>query len=296
MDLCFSLVGPGKVGTSLARWLVARGGRLESVAARRPDAASVLADELEGEAIALDVLDSSAQDLLLVAVSDSALAEVTQVLSGRGQATVALHPSGSLGSEILAPLRRSGTHVGGLHPLRAFPTASGSVEDAAGIVFAVGGDPSACALAIKLIKSWEGIAVTVPDDARILYHLAASLAAGGVVSLLAAAKELATIAGLSRQVVHGYLQLAHQALDQAEEDLNPAAVITGPIARGDTESVERQIQALEARAPETLELLVALSRATLRQRDRIGRPPENLDEIRSILCKVMERKSFLDRK
>jgi predicted short-subunit dehydrogenase-like oxidoreductase (DUF2520 family) len=297
LKLRFSLAGPGKVGLSLAHWLLSCGGELVGVAARHSGKAEEAATTLgAGRPMRLADLGTSGQDLLVVAVSDAALTEVAQMLGERSQATVVLHPSGVLGVEALDPLRKGGSAIGGLHPLRAFPEASRQVDEAGEVVFGVGGDPAAVSLAQRLAGAWGAQTVELTDDSRAIYHLAASLAAGGVMTLLATADQLATSAGLSRSVVRGYLQLAHQALDQAERDLDPAAVITGPVARGDTSTLALHLAALAAESPQTTELLVALSRATLEQRERVGMAPKEAREIRSILANSMERKSFLDRK
>ncbi len=296
LELRFSLVGPGKVGISLARWLLACGAEVVSVAARRIQAATEAVEALGGQPTTLEALDSSGQDLLLLAVSDSALEGVATVLSEREQARIVLHSSGIQPVETLAPLRSGGSSVGGLHPLRAFPQASSQLEEAANIIFGIGGDPEALTLAQRLTDSWRAESVVIPDESRTLYHLAASLAAGGVVTLLATAEELATSAKLSRTVFRAYLQLAHQALTEAEAELDPAAAITGPVARGDVETLGRHLRAVASESPATLEMLVAVSRATLRQRERVGRSFENDRQIRSILANSMERKSFLDRK
>ncbi|HEV7514783.1 MAG TPA: hypothetical protein VGR07_00645, partial [Thermoanaerobaculia bacterium] len=111
--LTFSLVGPGRVGSSLAGWAVALGARLESVVGRSAGTAGLAG------------LATGGQDLLLLAVPDGALAQVAAELARRPQARVVLHTSGSLPAAVLAPLRDpagrlsqegGGSAVGSLHP------------------------------------------------------------------------------------------------------------------------------------------------------------------------------------
>ena len=127
-EIRFSIVGPGRVGSSLGNWLTERGARLEIVAGRHGDRVAALGDRLGARASTVEQLETDDQDLLLVAVSDDAISEVARQLAGRPQATVALHVSGTLGAEPLAPLRDRGSSIGTLHPLRAFPQPSSSVE------------------------------------------------------------------------------------------------------------------------------------------------------------------------
>ncbi|HEX2642280.1 MAG TPA: Rossmann-like and DUF2520 domain-containing protein [Thermoanaerobaculia bacterium] len=258
--LRFSLVGPGRVGASLAAWAEAAGARLVSTARR-------------GEAAALA---TAGQDLLLVAVPDPALAAVAPELAGHPLGAVVLHTSGSLGAEALAALRAGGSAVGTLHPLKAFPHPLPAPEQARGVFFALDGDPAAVELAGRLAAAWGGRSALVPPAARPLYHLAATLAAGGVVTLLAVAEELAGRLGLGSAeagaVVAGYLELARGALAAAREaqeaGLPLGAALTGPAARGDRATVARQLEALLSIDPDQARLVARLARETLDQKVR----------------------------
>lgn len=250
--LAFSLVGPGKVGSSLAVWAQAAGARLVATAGR---------GEVGG-------LRTEGQDLLLVAVPDGALVEVAAALAGQPQAAVALHTAGSLDASVLAPLRAGGSAVGSLHPLKAFPHPLPDFAEARGVCFAIDGDLAAQALALRLAAAWEAVVAEVPAAARPLYHFAATLAAGGVLTLLATAAEIAARLELPPAVEHGYLELARGALATATPT-GAAAALTGPVARGDTPTVLRHLAALRNLAPEKLPLAIELARETLRHLDRL---------------------------
>lgn len=259
--LTFALAGAGRVGSSLARWAAAAGARAVAVAVHRADPG--LAHELGAEAVPFERFTSDGCDLLLVAVADPALDAVAAALDRRTQAAVALHTAGSRGAGALAPLRAAGSAVGTLHPLLAFP---GPLPPAAarGAVIGIGGDPPAERLATRLAEAWGAVPVTVPEDRRLLYHLAASLAAGGAVTLVATAAALAARLGLPPAVAAGYLQLARGAL-AAVDPLSPGAAITGPAARGDTATVERQLAALTEADPDLVPLVRALTAETRRR-------------------------------
>jgi predicted short-subunit dehydrogenase-like oxidoreductase (DUF2520 family) len=261
-----ALAGPGKVGASLAPWAVAAGAELCAVAGRRAGE-----EAWPGGPITVDLRDlaTAGQDLLLIAVSDRALPEVASTLARRPQAKVALHTSGSLDASVLGDLQAAGSAVGSLHPLKAFPRPLPDPVEARGAFFAVDGDPAARELAFRLAAAWGGVAAEVPAAARPLYHFAATLAAGGVVTLLAAAAEIAGRLGLPEAVARGYLELARGALTVARETVDAghplASAITGPAARGDLATLARHLEALAAFAPEKLELATRLAQETRRQ-------------------------------
>ena len=254
--LTFSVAGPGRVGASLAAWLEARGARRIASSGRA----------------GLPELASAGQDLLLVAVPDPVLPAVAAELARRPQAAVVLHTSGSLDAGALAPLKAGGSAAGTLHPLKAFPHILPDPEEARGVFFAVEGDPAARELAFRLAAAWGAEAAEVPAAARTLYHFAATLAAGGVVTLLAAAEEIAGRLGLPSAVTRGYLELCKGAVAGAAEahaEGRPlGAALTGPVARGDRDTVARHLEALRELAPEKLPLNLALARETIRQRER----------------------------
>jgi predicted short-subunit dehydrogenase-like oxidoreductase (DUF2520 family) len=217
---------------------------------------------------ALPELETAGQDLLLVAVKDGAVADVAAVLARRPQARVVLHASGSLDAAVLAPLRPASA-VGSLHPLKAFPRPLPDPAEARGVFFALDGDPEALKLAGRIAAAWGGVSAEVPPETRPLYHFAATLAAGGVTTLLAAAAEIAGRLGLPEAVARGYVELARGAVAAAgrtlEEGRPLPTAITGPAARGDRETLARHLEALGRVAPEKLPLAMFLALETLRQ-------------------------------
>jgi predicted short-subunit dehydrogenase-like oxidoreductase (DUF2520 family) len=257
------------VGSSLARWAVAAGAELVAVAGRHPGEPAWPGGPFQ---VALGELATAGQDLLLIAVGDGAVAGVAAGLAGRPQARVALHTSGSLDASALAPLRAGGSEIGSLHPLKAFPQPLPDPAEGKGVFFAVDGDPAAKALAFRLAAAWGATAAEVPPEARPLYHFAATLAAGGVVTLLAAAAEIAGSLGLPEAVTRGYLELARGALAAAGRTLDEgrplAEAITGPVARDDRETLRRHLAALGRLTRGKLPLAVFLLAETLHQTGR----------------------------
>ena len=294
--LALSVAGPGRVGASLARWAAAAGATVRRVGSRvlRPSALA-LAEELSAEPVELASLSTAGDDLLLVAVADPALPEVAESLARRPQAAVVLHTSGSRGAAVLAPLAAGGSAVGSLHPLVAFPRPLPDPQSARGAAFAVDGDPAARAMAGRLAAAWGAAAIEVPAEARDLYHLAATLAAGGVTTLLATATSIARSAGLPDRVAAGYLELARGALAAASEELAAgrglAGAITGPAARGDAETVRRHLAALARERPELVPLVVRLARETLARLAESG--PEGAE--RRALGEVLDASTSLFR-
>ena len=289
--LRFSLIGAGAVGESLTAWIVARGGTLCQAAGRSGSTRLASLARRYGVA-ASDAarLATGGEDLLLLAVPDDTLRDVALALSDRPQAAVALHVSGAAAADVLAPLSVSGTAIGGLHPLRAFPAPETAVEAASGVFFALDGDPAAVALGRRLALAFGGVAAVVSPAQRPLYHLVATLMAGAVTTVAAVAAEIAARSGLPAEVRPGFARLATDALAKALELADPAAGITGPAARGDQATFLFELDRLAATAPEAVPVVVALARESLRQRARVTPP----DPPRRALAERLSRADLLD--
>ncbi|MEO1369950.1 MAG: DUF2520 domain-containing protein, partial [Acidobacteriota bacterium] len=178
---------------------------------------------------------------------------------------------------ILAALDAPNRRLGSWHPLRAFPAPSSTPADAVGVTWAIDGHPAARALCRRWSASLGGNAVEVTGEKRRLYHLAASLAAGGVTTVLAAVDRLRRRADLPDGLMASYLNLTAGAVDQLPLDapIAPgafAAAITGPAARGDAAMLDRQRRALDALAPELGPLFAALTETTGRLRSDDASP------------------------
>lgn len=265
--LRLALVGPGRVGTSLARWARACGASVAWVAGRTPERRDLVAAEIGARGVAVAELTSAGCDVLLVAVADPALDDVARELARRPQARIALHTAGARGASALAPLATAGIHAGAFHPLRAFPEPSSAPEEAAGTFFALDGPPPAVEMGRRLAEAFGGPSAVIAGELRPLYHLAASVAAGGVTTLVASVAALAGELGLPEAVGRGYLELAAGALEQARKarpapsgDTDETArsgtadaiarSVTGPVSRGDFDSFARQMELLaETRRP-----------------------------------------------
>jgi len=253
-----------------------------TVGARDPGRAAEAAAALGARAVPVGELSSVGEDLLLVTVTDGAIGQLATLLAGRPQAAVALHAAGAYGAELLAPLRGAGAAVGALHPLLPFPRPLpvGRARDA---VFALDGDPPALELGRRLAAACGARAVEVPAAARLLYHGAATLAAAGVLTLCAAADEVAASQGLDPAVGRGYLRLAAGAVEAALAGAGAGAAITGPVARGEVDLVCRQLDGLAAIRPELADLVARLALETLRQLARAGRSSPAQDALRAAL-------------
>jgi predicted short-subunit dehydrogenase-like oxidoreductase (DUF2520 family) len=184
-------------------------------------------------------------ELVLLAVTDSAVAEVCRLAArsvGPGQLVV--HCAGALDLEPLASARRRGAQTGSLHPLRAVPQESlpGILRGAAA---GIAGDGPEAQERLAAVARALGMTPIEVRGSRPLYHAAAMLSAGATVALFARAVEVFQQAtGVSEEVARkALLPLATGALSALERH-RPEEVLTGPIPRGDAQTIAAHRAAL----------------------------------------------------
>ena len=212
---------------------------------------SVLEPVHHGEAVA-DA--SSGVDLLIIATPDSAIADVASSIVPSAT-TVVAHLSGAQGLGVLAPHQ----HRAALHPLTSMPTAEvGARRLHAGAWFAIDANTDdALACVESMVAALEGRSFRVDDEHRAAYHAAAAIASNHVVALLGSVERIASSVGVPFEA---YLELVRASIDNIE-DLGVARALTGPVARGDWDTVGRHRDAID---PSELELYDALVEAARR--------------------------------
>jgi predicted short-subunit dehydrogenase-like oxidoreductase (DUF2520 family) len=265
------LVGPGRAGRAFARsWTGAGGGLV--VAARDATRASLPGISLPG-VVVRDLEDGGRldADVLVLAVPDDVLAPLAARISPRGRWRLAFHFSGAVGSAVLEPLTASGAALGSLHPLRAF---TGLPQDDWREAFvAIEGEPSAEDAAEAICRRIGARPHRIPAAGKPLYHLAATLAAGGSASLLSLAARAWSDAGLDEQ--EGRVALAGLAATAVEAvgRLPFEEALTGPVARRDVSTIRLHSVALSGR-PELAAVYALLAGETLRRTPGRGRERE----------------------
>ena len=261
------LVGAGRCGLHLHRAMQASGVATAGVVVRSARSRARVASL--GREVAIWRLGRKlpAADALLVAVPDDALGACAERLAASPGLlpVLALHTSGALPAEVLAPLRARGCRLGSFHPLFSFPPADAAPVDLAGALAAVEGDDEAVAAAAELAATLAMAACRIDAAAKPRYHAAAALAANLAPALIALARNEMVAAGLPPAAARaGLAALVPGAIAAALEN-DDWEWLTGPAARGDSTTVASHLEAL---APDVAAAYAAVTRVVV---DRIGR-------------------------
>jgi predicted short-subunit dehydrogenase-like oxidoreductase (DUF2520 family) len=221
-----AVVGHGRLGTALAAALRAAGAPVDGPLGRGATAATA--------------------EVVFLAVPDAEIARAAEhVAPGR----LVGHCSGAT---TLAPLHGH-PEAFSLHPLMTVTTAG---ADFTGATAAIAGSTDAALSTAHALATALGMSpVEIPDADRAAYHAAASMASNFLVTLQWAAERVggldrAALAPLVRATVDNWVAGGAQA------------ALTGPIARGDEATVDKQRAAVADRTPDLTALFDALADAT----------------------------------
>lgn len=262
-----NLIGPGRLGQTLAHlWQGTSLVQVAGILGRNP-ARTALARGFIGSGAVIDWHDLRPADLTLIATSDDALASIVEQLAASHalrSGDVVFHCSGALSCDSLAPLRAKGVHVASIHPLKSFARPELAVTDFAGTYCGYEGDVSALALLLPLFSAIGGQCFQIVAANKTLYHAGAVLGCNALVALMHAALQSMEAAGVPQNIAWPALRPLIDGTLANIGRLGPAGALTGPVMRGDVQTVARQYAALNALDPELAEVYAALGRVTLK--------------------------------
>jgi len=270
-----AIVGAGSLATFLAVALRDAGFTITEIVARdsprslrraRALAAKVGAQGVTAHSAALDAT------LLWFCVPDREIRRAAWALADhlvaralvhqKAIAGCALHSSGALSSRELNPLHTAGAAVASVHPLMTF--VAGAHPSLSGVPFAIEGDDEATRVARRIVRELGGESFPLPAARKAAYHAWATMTSPLLLAFLVTLEEAAHAAGLTRQDARRKsLPIIQQTLANYSR-LGPARSFSGPLVRGDAETVAKHLAALK-KHPGAREVYVALARAALRR-------------------------------
>lgn len=264
MTKTIAVVGAGRVGQTLARAWRKRGYRIGAVVTRRASRAKAATRFIGGgqpqAGLGEDIGDAR---LIFIATPDRQVALAARALARKRKSwrgCVVLQASGALSSRELAPLARRGAAVGSLHPLYPFPRPLRTFPR--GVVFGIEGDRRARQQAIALARALQGQPMEVRSTEKALYHAAAALVAGHLLTLADLGVRALERAGVRKSRARRVLVPLAQATLACYARWGGRAW-TGPLERGDVETVRRHLRALRHLPRGYANAYVALAQAAL---------------------------------
>ena len=187
-------------------------------------------------------------DVLWLCVPDKAVARVTAQLTKRVavrglEGQIVIHSSGALSADVLQQAAKVGASVGSVHPLMSFPTRTPVTLK--GVSFAVEADAASSRVLNRLVRRIGGYPFAIKAASKALYHAVGMLSSPLLVSHLAAAQKAASLAGFNAPEARRLIEpIARATLDNYFLG-GARKSFSGPIARGDVETIRLHLQALK---------------------------------------------------
>ena len=256
------VVGAGRVGAVLSAALRHAGHEVVATAGESAASRGRIAALLPGVRVAKPTDVARACDLLLLTVPDYMLENVVTQLVGAGAirpGQVVCHTSGRHGLAVLETAAAVGARPIAMHPAMTFTGTALDLDRLRGCVFGMTAGEGEREYAEALVADLGGIAMWVPEEKRTLYHAGLAHGANHLVTLVAQAMELLAASG-AEDPAATLRPLLTAALDNALAQGD--AALTGPIVRGDVNTVSAHLREIAENAPATVPSYVAMGKAT----------------------------------
>lgn len=255
------IIGRGRVGSALASSMKSSGRDAVRLVGRRIPASGV-----------------SDADLVILAVSDDAIERVAVEIAPRIEPGVCvLHCAGARGVDVLEACRARGAHVGVLHPLISFPTKRG-FPSLTGKTFVLRGASRAVAAGRHAARACGARAV-VSQPSNGAYHAAAALAANGAAALAFVSVGLLERLGFQRRDAERAIGGLIVSVGENVARIGVPEALTGPIARGDADTVAAHRAALRSKGKHALAAYDALVPVIVRCARAAGLPRHRAQAI-----------------
>lgn len=268
--LKIGVVGAGRVGAPLGAAFARSGHFINGVSAISEASRERAAALLPGVPIlpADEVIRNA--ELVLLTIPDDVLPGFVDGAAKAGlfrPGQIVVHTAGRFGIGVLAPATRSGALALAIHPIMTFTGTAMDVERMHGAIFGVTALDSILPIAEALVIEIGGEPSIIAEGDRIAYHAALAWSANFLNVLVAEGMDQLRAIGVV-EPARALAPLLSAVLDNVLRSGDQA--LTGPIARGDVQTVAAHLRVMNERSPEIRDAYVVLARLTAQRASKAG--------------------------
>jgi predicted short-subunit dehydrogenase-like oxidoreductase (DUF2520 family) len=241
------IIGAGKVGTSIGYVMKDRGLNVVAVSdkfeAQLNAARGYMGDGLLYTHDNMEIVKSS--DVIAITTQDRAIAGVANEIyekSERLDGKLFFHTSGAHPASILSQLDMKGAFSGSLHPLQTFPDIESAIRVIPDTYVFIDGHEEAIPVLTLIGKTIGFDVVKIEGKNKVLYHLSAVYVCNLLCALLYAGQEIMNKAGMDLQPFFPIIKATLKNI----EARGPLMSLTGPVIRGDTDTVMSHLKAIDS--------------------------------------------------
>ncbi|TVO78669.1 Rossmann-like and DUF2520 domain-containing protein [Sedimenticola selenatireducens] len=283
-----ALIGAGAAGSAIILALHQAGYPIIGVASRRLDSAKQCAERVECPLATTDAAKVSVNaDIIFIATPDDQITTACQAIADQGvirPGQLFIHLSGARTSDALAAAQRKGAETLSLHPIQALADPVKGASLLKNTYFCLEGTAAAVTKAMPLINSLSGKTLVIPATKKAQYHAALCMASNYLITLESVAVSLLEQIGVDRMAgMQALLPLIQGSVENLAHSGLPNA-LTGPISRGDAETIAHHIDSLRDIPQEYQSLYRILGKETIQLAlDKGGLSAEAAEQIKVLL-------------
>ncbi len=269
--LKISVVGAGSVGSAILQNLSKKGYPIVSIIDKNLKAASRLTRKVKCKKYSYITSDIDKEtEMLFITTPDDVIAKVAKEISANKKLKFknlfVAHTSGVQTSDVLKPLKSKGATTFSLHPIQSFPkniSLNQLEKNVQNIYFGFEGEAGAYPIASRLVSELGGKIISIDKKLKPLYHIACVFASNYIVTNLSIVSEISSLLKIENNWSNVFRPLTYSSIENTLK-LSPKEALTGPIERGDLETVKIHIESLEKYAPDLMSFYLILAVETAR--------------------------------
>ncbi len=279
-----TIIGKGAVGSALSGFFTENGYQIISEWTSR--SGRIVHDRTkEPVLVERNHPESSEEmgDLIFITTPDDEISVVAGKLAElpiTWSEKLVVHTSGNITSSVLNPLKEKGASVASMHPIQTFRKGDGPGRFEQ-IYMSLEGDQELCLFLEKMVELMKAQSVFLTPDQKSLMHIAAVFSSNYVTALMHKMESFLIEAEVD-DGINVLEPLVKQAISNIFEK-GPAESLTGPISRGDYDSVQKHLELLEHDKDLTILYKKLGSEALKIAEKRKNLPIDRMKKLRKIL-------------
>ncbi len=267
-----AIIGAGRVGSAVGFLLHKAGYSVTGVAARTAASAEKAAAFIGAGIPTADAVKAASQaDIVFITTPDRVIKSVCEALAAGGAVkagSTIVHTSGAHTLDLLDAGKACRAFRAVIHPLQSLASREEGVRNLPGSYFRIEADPESIDTARAVVKALGGIELSLPkwqsgSESAALYHAGAVAVSNYFVALIDYGLKFYEALGADKkEALKAVLPLIRGTLHNVETLGIPDA-LTGPIMRGDVETVRQHLAAMRERTPQLAGLYRLLAQQTV---------------------------------
>ena len=268
-----SFIGAGKVGLALGLYFKEKGFDIAGYYSRTYNHAQAAAKSTGSKAYDSITELLTHSTMVWITASDDALlplAEEIAQLDIPPHIEAFIHTSGVHSTDVLKPISKAGFKTYSAHPLMAFAQAEESVEALNKVYFSIETtaasekELSSDNCLTRLFEKTGNPILSIDTNKKELYHCAAAVLSNYMVTLLNMSYEMFAESGMSKsEIKAATAPLLKSTLSNIQDNEFMSHALTGPIKRGDSNTIAKHLEALQKFMPDKKEVYTALGKETM---------------------------------